>query len=322
MLFRIQRRHPRNTVCLSLALLVLAAGAIPSAARAQAPKKAISEDKTLVTRTGIALKITYFPSQSSDPETAPVAILLHGKAGNRLVWKDFAGLLQQNDFAVVTVDLSGHGESDSRAPKTSGKRSDGALRPAEYQLMVADDLETVVGDFLFEEHEKKLLNMEKLAIVGADFSAAVAVAYADLDWQKKPYDDAPTPDAATPRGQAVKALVLLSPNEQVPGLQIAPSLARLRMIPMQAMIGVSKGDSHDKGDAKKIFDLLGGKRVDPERQHLYFVEYGGKLRGTDLLGQSGQKVEANIYNFLDKHVKQLPIKWRDRRSLLDREDTE
>jgi pimeloyl-ACP methyl ester carboxylesterase len=290
-----------------------------------ASKKVIGEDKTLVTKLGINIKITYFPSTAG--EEAPVAVLLHGKAGNRLVWKDFAGLLQQDDFAVVTVDLSGHGESGAHFPKPAGggkKSEGGVLRAAEYQAMVADDLEAV-KKFLFEEHQKKLLNMSKLAIAGADFSAAVAIVFADRDWQKPPYDDAPTLEAKTPRGQDVRALILLSPEEQVPGINATQSLGRLRAVGMQAMIGVAKSDRHDKGSAKKIYDLLAPKKVEDGKQYVYLIEYEGKLRGTDLFNrkvnpQDAQKVEANMFNFLDKHVKQLPIPWRDRRSRLERDD--
>jgi pimeloyl-ACP methyl ester carboxylesterase len=305
------------------AVLALPAGGV--SAQPPAKKNLRAEEKTLVTKMGISLKITYFPSNAG--EEAPVAVLLHGKAGNRLVWKDFAVLLQQNDFAVVTVDLSGHGESGTRFPKpaaSGGKKAEtGTLRPAEYQAMVADDLEAV-KKFLFDEHQKKLLNMTKLAIAAADFSSAVAIVFADRDWQKLPYDDAATLEAKTPRGQDVRALILLSPEEQVPGLNAAPSLSRLRAVGMQAMVGVAKGDRLDKGSAKKIHDLLAPKKVDGDKQYVYFVEYEGKLRGTDLfnreLNPDAPKVEANMYNFLDKHVKQLPFPWRDRRSRIEREE--
>src|SRR5207248_635364 len=103
-------------------------------------------------------KITYFPSDAG--EDAPVAVLLHGKAGNRLVWKNFAARLhQETNFAVITVDLSGHGESGSRSAKStnSGKKSEaGAMKPIEAQAMVADDVETVKR-FIFDEHEKQNL---------------------------------------------------------------------------------------------------------------------------------------------------------------------
>jgi pimeloyl-ACP methyl ester carboxylesterase len=281
-------------------------------------RKLPPEDKTLISKTGIQLKITYFPSDAG--EDAPVAVLMHGKAGNRLVWKDFATRLQQEtNFAVITVDLSGHGESGSRTSKPSSNKK-GEIKPIEAQAMVADDIETVKR-FIFDEHEKQNLNMAKLVLVGADLSAALAVAYADMDWQKKRYDDAPIFEQQTPKGEDVKALILLSPEEHVPGLTVSQSASRLKRLGLPVMIGVSKADALDKGSAKKLYDNFAPKKgFEPDKQYVYLVEYEGKLRGTDLLGQESQKVETNMLNFLDKHVTPLPIEWRDRRSRLERDD--
>ncbi len=289
-------------------------------AQAKTNRKPPAEDKTLATKTGINLRITYFPSVAG--EDAPVVVLLHGKSGVRIAWKDFAARLQQEtDFAVITVDLSNHGESGSRTGKAAaGKKNEGALRPIDYQAMVADDVEAVKR-FIYDEHQKKKLNMSKLAIVGADFSAAVAVAFADFDWQKKRFDDAAIAEQRTPRGEDVRGLILLSPEEHVPGLTVAKSAARLRTLNMPVMIGVSKKDSFDKGNAKKIFDLFAPKvPEDPEKQVVYLLTYDGQLRGTDLLGQQNQKVETNMLNFLQKHVAKFPVEWQDRRSRLERDD--
>lgn len=283
-------------------------------------KKAAGEDRTLRTKFGIDLKITYFRSTAG--KDAPVAILLHGQAGNRLVWKNVAETLQQDhDFAVVTVDLSGHGESGSRGKSSGGKNAEaGPPSRTEYAAMVADDMEAVKR-FLMEEHQKGMLNISKLAIAGADVSTAVAIAYADFDWNKKRFADAPTFAQQTPRGEDVRALVLLSPLDTAPGLTIGQSLDRLQKRGVQGMIGVSKDDKVYAKQAKKVYEhLMPKKDIDPEKQYVYYVEYDGKLRGTDLLNREDQKVETNIINFLVKHVKDLPIEWRDRRSLADRDD--
>ena len=76
--------------------------------------------------------------------------------------------------------------------------------------MVDSDLEAV-KKFIQKEHQSKKLNMRKAAIVGAGFSVAVAAVFAAADWNKEPYDDAPSDDMKTPRGQDVRVLVFLSP---------------------------------------------------------------------------------------------------------------
>lgn len=299
-------------------LLAVGLGSTDAWGQKAANAKQPPEDKTLLTRSGIPLKITYFPSDAG--KDAPVVVLLHGKGGNRLVWKDFATRLQQEaNYAVITVDLSGHGESGSRMSKPAGGKK-GEMKPTEVQAMVLDDLETVKR-FIYNEHQEQNLNMAKLALVGADLSAAVAVVFADNDWQKKPYDDAPIVEQQTPKGQDVKALILLSPEEHVPGLKVSSSAAVLKRIPMPVMIGVSKKDGLDKGSAKKLYDNFAPKKgFEADKQYVYLQEYDGQLRGTDLLGQDSQKVETNILNFLDRHLTPLPIEWRDRRSRLERDD--
>lgn len=294
-----------------------------SAQKKDPKKKEFSEEKTLLTKSQLALKITYFPSEAG--EDAPVAVLMHGKPGkgNRLVWKNFAAKLQaETEFAAITVDLSGHGESGSRTakPAAGASKKNEPFKSAEYKLFVADDLEAV-KKFIFEEHQKKKLNMSKLVLVGADFSTAVAVAFADFDWQKKRYDDAPVFANQTPRGEDVRGMILLSPEDQAPGLTVMQSLTRMKALEMPILIGVAKKDKYDKGSAKKMYEQVAPKKFpDPEKPYIYLVEYEGALRGTDLLDQPNQKLEINMVNFLQMHVAPMPIQWRDRRSRLERDD--
>ena len=279
-----------------------------SVARAQVPAKAVSQDGTLITKDGQELKITYF--KSTVGQEAPVVILLHGKGGNRLIWKPFATDLQKADFAVITVDLRGHGESTGGAGGSSGKKPDTGPKAKEFVGMVAGDLEAVKR-FLYEEHQNKQLNMNKLGIVAADITTPVAVAYAELDWEKKPYDDAPTLALSTPRGQDVQALALLSPEASVPGLGTNKTLAVIRNLNRAVLICVGSKNPGDVATSKKMHEILAPKKEGFE--HIYLEQYDSKLRGTDLLGK-GFKVEQHVFNFLVKHVKGYRSEWRDRKN--------
>lgn len=274
-----------------------------------------SQNMTLLTKDGVTLHATYFPSAAG--RNAPVAVLLHGKKGNRLVWQagvgtapGFAQALQANDFAVITVDLRGHGENN--AGGAAGKAEDTRFVPRDYQAMVAMDLEAV-KKFIFDEHQKQALNMNKLALVGADFTASVALLYTELDWLKEPYDDASVPAQRTPRGQDVQALILLSPDTRVPGLNTNTASTMLRSMKKPVMIGVGKKDNLDKGSAKKLADLISPKVE--ETPYLFLQEYDTKFRGTDLLNK-GVGVEPQMYKFLDEFVKKSTSEWRDRKSPL------
>jgi pimeloyl-ACP methyl ester carboxylesterase len=301
-------------ILLSSSLAIAVCGGLSQSAQAQArPAQGQGEVVTFTTRDNVTLKGTYFPS-SAGP-AAPVAVLLHSKGGNRLVWqagkgqyKGFAQALQQNEFAVVTVDLRGHGEGAGG----NAKKNEVKLRPIDHAAMVAMDMEAV-KKFLYDEHQAKKLNMNKLAIVGADLTAAVALNYAELDWSKEPYDDAAIPAQRTPRGQDVKALVLLSPETTVPGLITTQAAQRLRGLRMPVMIGVGKKDKADRGAAKKLAEQLMPK--EEEMPYVFYQEYDTTARGTDMLNL-GVGVEQQMYKFLDEHVKKAPSEWRDRKSPL------
>lgn len=305
--------RPDRTTPWSLLVLALCLPlATSSAARAQAPpKKATTEDRTLAAKDGANIAITYF--KSTVGQDASVVVLLHGKGGNRQIWKSYAEALQKADFAVITVDLRGHGESaGATGGAATGKKNDPSSPKAkDYAAMVAGDMEAV-KKFLFEEHQKKQLNMNKLAIVASDISTPVAIAYTELDWEKKPYDDAPTLAQQTPRGQDVQALVLLSPESTAPGINVTRSLGVIRVLGRPVMLGVGSKNKADLTAANKMYELLAPKK----EEYVYLEKYETPLEGTNLLGKN-LKVEAHIFNFLNKHLKDYKSDWRDRRSKLD-----
>lgn len=296
---------------------VLVAGVLTSSASAQGTS-ASERNEVLTTKDNWPLYITYYRPKGEDDKETPVVILLHGKGGNRLVWaQGFAKSLQDRGFAVVAVDLRKHGESIPAGATGDGGGAD--LTPVDHTRMVTFDLEAVKR-FLLEEHQAERLNMRKTAIIGADLSAAVAMNFAVLDWQKRPYDDAPTVAASTPRGQDIRALVLLSPEATVSGL--APSVraaAELRnpLWGVAVLTVYSSGDRQDRGTSKKIHTQL--RSDSRSKDNMYLQSYRGAWRGTDLLGKKGIDVDALMVGFLEKHLKALngPVdKWRNRKSRL------
>jgi len=111
-------RLSRSLRCALFAcLVVLSAGvATPAQAWAQA-KSGESSGKNepvnvvLRTKDNLALKATYY--QSSRGKDAPVVVLLHMADGNRMIWQgrdSFAARLHNEGYAVLTLDLRGHGD--------------------------------------------------------------------------------------------------------------------------------------------------------------------------------------------------------------------
>ena len=269
------------------------------------------------------IRFSYYPaSAEKNPDglsDAGVVILLHGDKGSRINWDKgsapanqptFPAVLQEQGYAVVTVDLRKHGQS-----VVEGRED--PLLPDDYAKMAAGDLKAV-KDFLQKEHQDKKLNMGKMAIIGAGFSAPVAVACAEFDWLQKPYDDHPIPAQRTPRGQDVKAVILLSPDAAAGRLQTNRSLVYLNRQNLAFQFIVGKQDAADKGAAKNCYKACGGGTKKGEGR-VELIEPDMKDRGTDLLGKSPPLVEVPMLKFLDTHLKKLTtVPWVDRRSRLER----
>jgi pimeloyl-ACP methyl ester carboxylesterase len=268
------------------------------------------------------IRFSYYPANADkNPDgldQAGVVILLHGDKGSRIIWDKgsapagqptFPAVLQEQGYAVVTVDLRKHGQS-----VVEGRED--PLQTDDYAKMAAGDLKAV-KDFLQKEHQDKKLNMGKMAIVGAGFSAPVAVAFAEYDWLQKPHDDSPVPAMRTPRGQDVKAVILLSPDAAAGRLSTNRSLVYLTKQNLAIQLIVGKQDGADKGAAKNCFKASGGGSKRTE-ERVFLIEPDMKDRGTDLLGKAPPLVEVPMLKFLDARLKKLTIPWVDRRSRLDR----
>lgn len=306
-------------------------GVHPASVFAQAAKDAAKtiaapDNRTLTTKDGKRIKITYYKSTLG--KDAAVIVMLHMKDGNRFIWQSEKGLatrLQNEGYAVITVDLREHGESKDDAPVAGnanqddkkkkkpavGKKAD--LKPADVQLMVNADMEAVKG-FIFDEHQSENLNMNKLAIVGPELGASIAVEYAVVDWSKRPHNDG-QPGFQTPRGQDVHALVLISPESTFEGVVLPRLLPELKDPAKNIAFLICTGTGADKAQAKKLFEQI--TKPEENEKRMYNQEFASKLKGTDLLGK-GLPIEDTIVGFFNKHLKTLNIPWRDRRSKLDR----
>jgi len=270
----------------------------------------------LRTKDNLALRATYY--QSARGKDAAVVVLLHMKDGNRFIWQSeggFANRLQKEGYAVLTVDLRGHGESrgDGAGGVAQGdKKNRRDLKKGDLVAMYEGDMEAV-NKFLLERHQAEEFNMNKTAFIGPEMGATVAVYAAFRDWNKPPHADAPADSGRqTPRGQNVRALILLSPQQNLQGLSLAQPLKGLGspQLGVACLVAVAQKDSQDKGQAKKSFDQVSS--LPGSDQRMYFREYPGNARGTDLLGRK-TKLEDNMSNFLGKHLRDLDIPWTDRR---------
>ena len=288
-----------------------------SVSTAWAQKKAPGTDSILQARDGFPIHITYF--ESAQGKESPVAILIPAAEGSdakdartRRVWEKTALELQKSGYAVVSVDLRKHGDSQLATEASSAASR---LLPADYAAMAALDLEAV-KDFLMEEHANQKLNIRKTGIVAAGSSCMVATAFAIDDWAKKPYPDAPTIDQRTPRGQDIRALMMISPKASVKGLNTTAAMRAIKGIPVGIYVLASSKDRAELRDADKIFtsvELKGDEYADvrkivraPIAQSAeQFVE-----------GKEADTTNKEILGFFNKNLKDLPEPWQSRKSRL------
>jgi hypothetical protein len=289
---------------------------LTSAAVAQGTKPPVPvvKPETRITADGWTIPITYY--QSTAGKEASVVVLLHGEGDNQLVWTQktkLAERLHAENFAVITCDLRKHGEAKH------GKIEDKKLEAKEYQAMASaskfSELE-IIQDYLFDEHQAGRLNMAKLGILAVDKMAPVALNWAANDWTKKPYDDAPTLAASTPRGQTVRAIALLSPAEDVAGLSSAKPLLFFRKLNGTPVSFLFMNGAQD-GSSRALKDMQ--KQVTtPDNQSVIFSEsFPTKLKGADLFGRI-PKADPLVVGFFKKQLQDLKVDWVDRRSRLDR----
>jgi pimeloyl-ACP methyl ester carboxylesterase len=285
-------------------------------------------ERVLTTDDDWSIYITYYPAageKDSVTKESPVVVLLHGDKENRLVWEADKGLvpkLHEAGYAVIAVDLRKHGQSTNVAGRAGdspagGKSSDGTnLMGTDYRNMVEFDM-AAVKKFIYDENQAKKLNMNKMAIIGAESAADVAMCFAVADWNKEPYDDAPSDELKTPRGQDVRALVLISPPQRVKGLSMNEVISDVRNPDWNIAIATlyGKRNRSDAKDAKAIHHkLFGSGKSNSDR--IYLIGYDYNLRGTNLLGKKEVDAESAIVKFLALHLKTLQGDWRDRQSRL------
>ncbi len=291
-----------------------------SSAVAQRRSLAQPENMTLTTRDGVGVTVTYFPS-SAGADATPV-VMLHDLKESRAVYRDFATRLSRPgpedthpSFAVVTVDLRGHGDSMTQTLPGSGTRQIEAakLRKNDTRAMVLGDLEAV-RKFLVGENDANKLNLNRLAIIGTGLGAVVGVNYAAYDWSIENL-------ATVKQGRDVKSLLLISPRWKLSGLDLRAALRQPDVRRRVAMLMLYGGKERKfASDAKRIYKQVEKYHPDaatPEQGKLpSLLQFGREteLQGTELLKQEGKRAEDLMIRFLVQYSVEPEYERSKRRS--------
>ncbi len=249
---------------------------------------------------GARLFARYYPSRLGP--SAPVVMLVHevgaGRSGkdfeepiddkSRTEEKKPKGLaesLQDQGYAVLIVDLRGHGGNRRQEISRDAWRGMTADLQAAYQ-------------FLIDRHNRKEINLAKLGVVGLGEGANLAAA-----WAASPFGAV----SVEGRPSDLAALVLVSPSAEVQGVRVAPTVASLApRLPLMLLAG--KGDT---GSA----EVVQASQPVVSRQRLGKVEViDTRLHGFQLLRFAPGASEP-ILSFLENTVKFRTDEWEPRYNL-------
>jgi pimeloyl-ACP methyl ester carboxylesterase len=313
-------KNPYLLGLVASAAIIAVSGLARGQSNADPPEKV-----TLKTDDGVQLSATYYPSSLGN-KAVPVVMLADHKVAQS-VYAPLAVRLQSpsegdaaanippdthQSFAVLTVDLRGHGDSLRQTLPNGNTRTLDATKLNRQDLMgmVALDMKAA-RKFLVDKNDAGKLNINALSIVGAELGATVAVNWAATDWA--------WPALATGKqGQDVKALVLISPAWKFRGLSMQQAL---RQPGLQKEIAVlmlyGKQGKSESADVKRIFEMLAKHHPDSETKEagkLTDLEEIGadiNVQGTQLL--KNRSAENVIIAFLQEFVVAKEFPWSKRR---------
>lgn len=301
----------------SLVLVIVVATALPAAA--QRYRAAAPETTTLQTKDGVKLSVTYYPS-SEEKDATPV-VMLHDYKDTQGMFTSLAARLQNpgrddkhKSFAVVTVDLRGHGSSTQQTlPNGATGSIDAAkLGRKDFMAMSVYDMEAV-RSFLVGKNDDHELNLNKLCLVGVGMGATVAVNWAARDWSAPPL-------MVGKQGQDVKALVLISPQWKFRGVPLQQAMKFRPLKQNVAWMLIWGGEDSDAAsDARRVSKQVERYHPEPRSSQagprsFQEVPLRTSLQGSSLYGQAGKPLEDSIVDFLSQQVGEQELPWIQRRN--------
>ena len=101
------------------------------------------------------------------PAPIPAVLLLHGYGEDRSIWKDFSRQLLSRGWAVMSMDLRGHGDSKTRNQRPLQPSSEWRTNPREFPV----DLDPAL-DWL---KSRPRVDNRKIVVIGSDVGANLAL---------------------------------------------------------------------------------------------------------------------------------------------------
>jgi len=222
-----------------------------------------AEARYLETSDGWRVAAWYWPPAGAK---APGVILLHMRGKDKSSWGDMPNKLVAEGYAVIAIDLRGHGETLDPQGRRVALSS---LTEADYLAMLNDV--AVAHAFLADQDS---VNGDRVAIIGASIGANLAIMYAAGD-------------------KRVRTVVALSPGLDYMGLK-----------PMGYLEGYDKRALYliaaegDKPAYEACLAIQNATTADP----VSFRPFKGRDHGTNLLSAHEGLDDTIISGWLLNHV--------------------
>ena len=221
------------------------------------------------TADGVEIVADFYPPKAEKP--APTVILLHMYRSSRAAWKPLVPHLHEAGFAILALDLRGHGESvnprSERLAQRVAERDPGLFNAMHSDVFAA-------YEFLSKQPQ---CDLSRLALVGASVGCSVALDYARQD-------------------RSVDAVVCLSPGEGYLGVDSLSHMAQIAEKGGRAVLLMAAPGERKACDAlQAVYKEATVEITAPGSKD------GDKAHGTNLFGQV-DGVEKRVTGFLVSYV--------------------
>lgn len=275
------------------------------------------------TTDGVKLTGTYYKGRGN--KDTPVVILVPGLRDGEKGYGDLGSSLASAGCAVLIPELRAAGQNrgswNNNPPNDKPQAKNQAanqLSNFDVSAMINQDRE-VWFNFLFHVNDKGLCNVKKTIVVGSEFGAALACAWARDDWATR-----------GEYGQNVVGLVLLSPDavdgkkkskderddgkkyDCLKSLEAVHKAAKGKNFGYLVIAGSNVQDKLDS--AQLIQRKIGGPKDEeakPQDKVVLFYSLPTSMQGTELFEVEALKTKDTIRQFVEKRMRELPKK-RDR----------
>lgn len=229
--------------------------------------KTVKKEIEVTTKDSYILKATLTYMKIDGVQKYPTVLLLHSLGYSSENWGNLIANLNSAGFAVIAMDLRGHGKSVYNS--NLQRKTWVYFKPKAY-LKYPSDVVAVLNQ---AQKQSKKVSLNNLAIVGADIGANTAV-LAAKSLPKKP-----------------KALVLISPSLTFKGLYLPVAMTEIGTVPVLTM--ASQQDGYSLDQEKKLSKFAQGS---------YFVKNYPKGGMGMMMLQSNPIMSIEITKWLMRYL--------------------